>query len=833
MTSKNHPSPAADSKEPGRDSLASEDARPEGSPQVSGGGAAVQLPPQQLPPQQLPPRQLPPQQLPPQQVRVSRSTAARRVGRQFGDKDILFVIALLAAVVLAYQPAWYGGVVWDDGAHITRPELRSWHGLYRIWFDVGTTLQYYPLLHSAFWIEYKLWGDDTLGYHLVNILLHAAVALTAAIILRRLKIPGAYLAAAIFALHPVHVESVAWITEQKNTLSALFYLASMLVYLHFDQSRKIWPYCGALLLFALGMLSKTVIATLPGALLVIFWWQRGRLSWKRDVLPLLPFLLVGAGGGMITAWWELQINKCVGPEFALTLVERCLIAGRAVWFLLWKLFWPTQLTFIYPRWEINAGTWWQYLFPLGAAALLAALWSMRRWTRAPLAALLFFGGTLFPVLGFFNLYTFRFSFVANHYQYLASLGIIALAAAGAATALTRRRLWDRPDGYALCLTLLAGLASLTWQQSEKYADVETLYRTVIAENPDCWMAYNNLGTVLREHGQVKEAVELFHRALEIKPDYAAAYDNIGLALAQEGKLDEAIVQYRKSLEIDPEHAAAHNNLGLALLQQGHAAEAIDHYRRALELCPYLATACHNLALALSSQGRVAEAVDYYRKAVEFNPGFARAHFDLARALVKLGRTDEAIVECRRTLELNPNVPEVYGNLAQLLADRGKVDEAIALLRKAATIKPDDPDARYNLGFLLSHHGRVREAMAQWKILLRLQPDNASAMNELAWVLATNPEASMRDGVQAVELARQAVKLSAGQEPNFLDTLAAAQAEAGQFTEAVETGERALTAASSKNDTALAEGIRARIKLYQDNRPYRDAPQSAPAPPNHP
>ncbi len=246
---------------------------------------------------------------------------------------------------------------------------------------MGATLQYYPVLHSAFWIEHRLWGDSTLAYHMMNLLLHAAVALLAALILRRLKVPGAYLAAAIFALHPINVESAAWISEQKNTLSGAFYLGAMLAILRFDETRKLAWYAGSLALFLLAVLTKTVTATLPGALLVILWWQRGRLEWKRDVVPLVPWFVLGAGGGLITAWWELQINACVGPDFAFTPIERCLIAGRTVWFLLGKLFWPSELAFSYPRWQIDAGIGWQYVFPLGAAALLVVLWAMRRFAR--------------------------------------------------------------------------------------------------------------------------------------------------------------------------------------------------------------------------------------------------------------------------------------------------------------------------------------------------------------------------------------------------------------------------------------------------------------------
>ena len=366
---------------------------------------------------------------------------------------------------LVYQPAWQGGFIWDDEGHVTRPELRSWQGLCRIWFNLGATQQYYPLLHSAFWTEHILWGDATLGYHLLNIALHALAALLVAWILRRLAVPGAYLAAAIFALHPVQVESVAWITELKNTLSGVFYLGAALLYLRFDETRQRRLYLGALGLFVLGLLSKTVTATLPAALLVVFWWRRGRLSWRRDVLPLTPFFVLGAAAGVFTAWVERKLIGAEGAAFELSLIQRFLLGGRAVWFYLGKLLWPAKLLFIYPRWQLSQAVWWQYLFPAGALLLLAVLWGLRGRWRGPLAGLLFFVGTLFPVLGFCNVYPFIYSYVADHFQYLASLGIITLVAAGAALLLERWRLWRRPAGNVLCLALLATLAGLSWRQS--------------------------------------------------------------------------------------------------------------------------------------------------------------------------------------------------------------------------------------------------------------------------------------------------------------------------------------------------------------------------------
>ena len=439
----------------------------------------------------------------------------------------ILAMTLVVATVAAYRPAWYGGMLWDDDGHLTKPELRSLEGLGRIWFDLDATNQYYPLLHSAFWLQYRLWGDQTLGYHLVNIVLHALNALLVALILRRLRVPGALLAAAIFALHPVHVESVAWMAELKNTLSGFFYLASALAYLGFDERRRRGMYTLSLALFAAALLCKTVTATLPAALLVVFWWRRGGLNWRRDVLPLLPFLALGATAGLFTAWVERALIGAAGAEYDFTLIERCLIAGRVICFYLGKLLWPTNLIFIYPQWNISQSVWWQYLYPLGIIlTVLAGLWLVRRRWRGPLAGMLFFCGTLFPALGFLNVYPFRYSLVADHFQYLASLGIITLFAAGLAR-LAASSVLACSGSRAAMLTILSLLGVLTWHQSQQYRDVETLYRTTLSQNPSCWMAHNNLGSVLEASGRPEEAVRHYQQALRIKPDHAQGPQQLG------------------------------------------------------------------------------------------------------------------------------------------------------------------------------------------------------------------------------------------------------------------------------------------------------------------
>ena len=792
-------------------------------------------------------------------VRSDRSQPpdpSRPVPQPFAPWEWLFLAALVAAVLMVYQPAWQGGLVWDDDAHVTKPELRSWHGLYRIWFHLGATQQYYPLLHSAFWVEHRLWGDATLGYHLVNILLHAAAAVLVALVLRRLKVPGAYLAAAIFALHPVHVESVAWITEQKNTLSAVFYLGAMLVYLHFDQARKTSLYCCALGLFVLGLLSKTTAATLPAALLVIFWWQRGRLSWRRDVLPLVPFLVPGAMAGLFTAWVERKLIGAEGAAFALTIVERCLLAGRAIWFYLGKLLWPTELIFIYPRWQVSQTVWWQYLFPAAALLLLVGCWALRRWWRGPLAGLLFFVGTLFPVLGFCNVFPFVFSFVADHFQYLASLGVITLASAGATLLLGRWGFRNHPAGYVAGVLLLATLGTLTWRQSRMYSDIESLYLTTLDRNPNCWMIHHNLGVLLATRDRIDEAIAHYQKALEIKPDHvhslnhlgvaffgqgrvaeavalyrkaleinprdAEAYNNLGLVLAQRGRFDEARAHYRKALEIEPDFVEALDNLGVAFFGQGRVEEAMAQYRKAMAIKPEYADAYNNLGIALAGRGQVQEAIALYQKVLELNPGFAQAHHNWALALVSLGRLDEAVIhyqqgleskprdakahfalalaladlhrtheavaQYRSALEIQPDYAEARANLANVLLGLGQPDEALKHLRKIVDLSPADAVPRNNLGVVLAAQGRFREALTQFQRALQIQPDCVEARKNLAWLRATCPQASLRNGGEAIEHARRADQLCGGQRVDVLDALAAAYAEAGHFPEALTTAQ---------------------------------------------
>src|SRR5580658_8724373 len=476
---------------------------------------------------------------------------------QFSDPVLWAMI--FCATLAAYFPALRGGLLWDDSSHLTKPGLQSFHGLWRIWFELGATQQYYPLLHSAFWLEHRMWGDAVTGYHLTNVALHALSACLVVMIVKRLSLPGAWLAGFVFALHPVNVESVAWISEQKSTLSGVFYLASLLTYLHFDQDRRKSKYLLATGLFVLALLSKTVTATLPAVLLVIFWWRRGRLEWKRDVLPLLPWFALGISAGLFTSWVERTLIGARGADFLLTPAQRVLIAGRAICFYAGKLLWPTNLTFFYPHWKIDPGVWWQWMFPAGVLAFGIGLVFAARRYRGPLASFLIFCGTLFPVLGFLNIYPFRFSYVADHFQYLASLGII-VPVTSELVRRTERTFSGKNATICLSAALILIPGLLTWRQSRMYRDSETLYRETLARNPESWMAHNNLGLMLAaEPGQLPEALEHYRAAVRLEPDYPESHFNLGSALAHSGPSDppeEAIEEYQTALRLKPDYVEA-------------------------------------------------------------------------------------------------------------------------------------------------------------------------------------------------------------------------------------------------------------------------------------
>jgi Tfp pilus assembly protein PilF len=594
-------------------------------------------------------------------------------------------------VFLAYLPALRGGFIWDDDSWTTGiiGLLRDTAGLRSIWFQPSALQQYYPLTGTTFWLDYQLWKFWTPPYHMENVLLHAVAALLFWRLLLRLQVRGAWLASALFALHPVMVESVAWITERKNVLSLVLYLGALLAYLRYaqwvtrgvetapDSSRSPWQpslYYGlALVLFVGALLAKTTSFSLPAAIVLIGWWKRGQIRWRAEVLPTLPFFALALGLCAVTAWLEKNHLGAQGSEFAWTFPQRCLMAGRSFWFYLGKLFWPAELCFVYPRWQPNPGSGWQWLYPVTALGTLFALWRARgRLGRGPVTALLFYVGTLFPVLGFMNAYGMRYSFVWDHWVYLSALGIMALVAAVVVRVGETVRAPAVVYGFAAIV--LPVLAVLTWRQAGIYTDMETLWRTTLARNPDCWMAHNNLGLLFANQGRIEEAMEHYHKAVQINPNFSEAQYNLGVALVAKGRLDEAIVNYRKAIQINPNYSDALNNLGIALTAEGRYDEAIKNFRKAIQINPNFSGVLNNLAWVLTTSPKAelrdgTQAVQLAERACELThygqPVFIGT---LAAAYAECGRFPEAVSTAEKAEQLATaaGLKELAGKIRQLL-----------------------------------------------------------------------------------------------------------------------------------------------------------------------
>jgi tetratricopeptide (TPR) repeat protein len=639
----------------------------------------------------------------------SRETPGR-VRASAGSASIGFAwlpaAALVVAIIIAYLPALRSGYIWDDPRYVTdNPTLRSLAGLFHTWFTPGATVQYYPMVFTTFWLEHHLWGIHPFGYHLVNVLLHAASAVLLLIVLRRLRVPGAFPATVLWALHPVQVESVAWITERKNVLSGLFYLAAALSWLGYARPEQAepplrgrsGPYAAALIFFVLALFSKTVTASLPAAALLLLYWKRGRIT-RRDVIPLLPFFAAALAMGSVTSWMERTVVGARGPEWDLSFAQRLLIAGKALWFYLGKLLWPARLIFNYPRWVINTGSGAAWLL-LGSALLVPmVLFSLRhRVGRGPLVAFLFFGGTLFPALGFVNVYPMRYSFVADHFQYLACIGPFALLAAVGAESLLGKA--DARSGhrtsaprttagvYAASAVLAVLLGAVTWRQAVPYRDLPTLWQDTLRKNPSSFLAHHNLAVGLIEDNRPDEAIVHLREAVRLKPDFYEARCALGSALVRKQRLADAREQLVTARDLRPDKEWAYIYLGDALVQERHLEEARQQYEQALAVRPTSGLARMNLATVLSQLGLQDAAIPLYREILRGDQNNAMMRRNLALALSARGDADEAVVEYREVLRVAPRDLPARFNLAELLAKRGETAAAAQEYREVLRLDP--------------------------------------------------------------------------------------------------------------------------------------------------
>jgi tetratricopeptide (TPR) repeat protein len=680
---------------------------------------------------------------------------ARRIFSPRG-RGLIFAVVLAAVTILAYRPAWHGGFLWDDDDYIINNELLTApNGWQRIWFSLDSPSQYFPLTYSTFRIEHSLWGLNTTGYHWVNLLLHVGNALLVWAVLARLGIPGSCLAAAIFALHPVQVESVAWITERKNVLMGFFFLLTLLAWIAFvnGRTRRPWIlYCLALIFYGLALSAKATACTLPAALFLILWLQKKPITMRR-LMQIVPFVILGIGMGLLVVWWEHYHQGTNRAAFTfLSPIERILVASRAVWFYLSKIFWPSNLTFIYPRWNISPADLVDYICLLLGIAACAVIHFLRRYFgRSVEVAAAFFVATLSPVLGFIMLFTFRYTFVADHYQYVACIGPMALASAAIVSLLDKFARYRAVIGSA-ALLLVTTLATLTWRQAATYADIETLWRTTLAKNPESWMAHTN----------------------------------IGLVLFQKGKIDDAIAHYRSALQMQPDWWDAEYNLGTALSAKGQVDEAIPHSEKAVAMRPNDPDAQVSLANLLFQKGRINEAIAHYQKAITVRPDDFLARYGLGHALL----------------------------------EKGELDSAIQVCRSALLLRPLDADCHTTLAIALDEKGNPAEAIQHYNKALELAPKSVPTLTNLAWLLATSQDASLRNGLKAVELAKQADRLVGGTNALVLRTLAAAYAENGEFADAIRTARSAMQLARMHGEDSLMTDLDQQIALYELGMPYR-------------
>ena len=624
-------------------------------------------------------------------------------------RSIVLGVVLAIITFVAFLPALRGGFIWDDDQHLTaNPSIVGPLGFKAIW--TTSSAVYYPLVLTSFWIQHAIWGLNPFFFHLVNVLLHAVNAILLWRVLLRLGVPGAWLGAALWALHPVQVESVAWITEQKNTQSCFFYLLALLFFLKWravaggtERAVKVVDYALVLLFATFAMLSKTSTVMLPVVLGLCWWWKEPRWRW-RNLIWLLPFLLISIEAGSWTIWEQKFHSAALGEEWSQSGVERLAVAGKTVWFYLGKLFWPHPLVFIYPRWQVDASQALVFAPLVAVLVVWLVLWLGRsdKRLRAGFFAFTYFLISLFPVMDFFNVYFFRYSFVGDHFQYLASMSILALVSAGLSRLPKQLQV--------LPVVLLLVLSVLTWQQTKIYHDQKALWQDTLAKNPTAWMAHSNLGTILGAEGKLPEAIQHFEQGIQIKPDDARAYNNLGSALLLQGKVPEAIRQFERAVQLKPDSADFRYNLGLGLARGGKPDEAIQHYARAIQLKPDDAAAYDGLGNVLAGQGKLPEAIQQYERALQLKPDSASAYSNLGSVLMLQGNLAEAARRYQQAIQLKPNSADFWYNLGLALARQGKRSEAIQHYERAVQLKPDDVEVLGTLAAAYAEDGRYAEAI---------------------------------------------------------------------------------------------------------------------------
>ncbi|MFH1519966.1 MAG: tetratricopeptide repeat protein [Candidatus Omnitrophota bacterium] len=619
--------------------------------------------------------------------------------------QVFFIIFLC---LIIYGPSLGNGFIWDDDTHFYKnPLVQSNQGLKNIWFT-HQTFQYYPLVFTAFWIEHKIWGFHPFGYHLVNLLFHILNALLLFWIVRKLYPRIAFVVALLFAIHPIQVETVAWITELKNLLVLAFFLLTILAYLRFDRTQKRKHYLQTIALFICALLSKTIAVCFVAVPILYAWWKKGRVR-RREVRLSIPFMLIGFIAAINGLYLELYQVRA-RDAWSLSFLERFVLSGRILLFYIYKLCLPFKFMFFYPRWTIDAGQWWQWLFPFASMLLLVLLvYYRRRIGRGAPTLFLFYIISIFPVLGFINVYGMKFSFVADHFSYLSTPALLLLLCGGVVflfdklkqklplLTLTRFRIFAQ----SILVIVIVSMGTKSMALTKSYKNDVILWEDLIRKNPKTWIAYNNLGTAYSDIGKKEEAARLFKKAIELNPDCIIAYYDLANLYKDSGKTEEAIILYKKVIKIKPDYIEAYNNLGNTYNDIGEHKTAITLYKKAIEINPSFAEAYYNLGNAYSNISDSKAAIASYRKAIEFNLNHADVHNNLGNIYSYIGEYKTAITSYKKAIENNPNHANVYSNLGNVSGYIGEYKAAIAAYNKALEIDPDS--AAVHNGLAVAHY----------------------------------------------------------------------------------------------------------------------------------
>jgi protein O-mannosyl-transferase len=636
-----------------------------------------------------------------------------------------------------FLPALHGGWMWDDRLDVVNnPLLRSRAGLWRIWFDPAGLYDYYPLKFTVQWVQWHLWHNETFGYHATNVVLHAIGAGLVWRVLARIGLRHAWLGGLLFAVHPLVVESVAWISELKNTLSLPLFLGAVDRYLVYDERGRRRDYALALAFFLAAMLCKTSVVALPAFLLVYAWWRRGRIR-VPDLLATLPFLGISIALGGVTLWFQRHAAIGAGePAFNPVggWLSRLACVGSSAAFYLGKALFPTNLMPIYLQWPLRPPPAWTFLPWLGLIAL--GVWSWRRratWGRHVVLGLGWFGLFAAPVLGFVTITSQRFTWVMDHLVYVPLIGLIGLATAGASRVIDAASTRWRAPAIGVALALCAAAGTAAYRHARHFADEETLWTYNAERNPQAWLAYFSLGKVKQESHRTADAIADYQTAIRLRPDYADAYYNLANTFREVGRTADAIAAYRQATRLKPSLYLAHGNLAVVLAQTGQLDDAIRECERALAANPRYVEAHYNLGSLLVAAGRAREALPHFAATLRLNPNYPGAENNYAIALGEAGQPAESVPHFERALAQAPQSAEIHNNLGSTLRELGRLPEGISHLRQAVTLQPKSVNAWFNLGCAYAQAGQLAEAAQAFERTLQLKPDHAAAQQNLALV----------------------------------------------------------------------------------------------------